>query len=606
MYVLGVICRVGSEKRLGRIYGMRELIMRAGLFGLLLLMTGVLAGCSLFGKDEGSKVVMKLADYYGVPEGKALVIIDETVYDKYALYADGMTYLDLETVKKMYTHRFFPVESENAVYYTTPTEVYDFIADSTKFECNGERSSSSVPIVKKSNNQYYIATAFLEQCGITYKFYDDPARLLITYNTDQFLCMDAKEATPVRAGKDLQSDRLKDLKAGDKLRVIDGGGIRENGFIKVQTEDGVRGYALQDDLGESYYADPVFTEYKEPVYSHIDFPENVYLGWELIYTKDNLGQLKEHLAAAPEVNVVSPTWFFLDGTDGDFISYASRDYVDYAHEKGVKVWALYKNDTIEGHFTCTEDSHTILSSKTKRRALIDSIMQTVKDYNLDGVNIDFEMLKLDSGVFFIEFLRELSVRCRTAGVTLSVDNYVPEGYNAYYDLKEQGEILDYIVIMGYDQHYAGSEEAGSVSSLDWYRNAISATTDMVSPERVVMGVPFYTRLWKEEDNGAKISVVSTPVMRDTNDTVSGRELYWRETNGQYYSEWTKKGANYRIWIEDGESLKRKVDAARTASVKGIAGWKLGDESAGTWELIKDYLENDHSEECSKAPGTAED
>jgi len=579
---------------------MREILKYAGLVGLLIICVGILTGCSLFGKDEGSTVVMKLSDYYGVPEGKALIIIDETVYEKYALYADGMTYIDLETVKKMYSHRFFVVEDDNAVIYTTPTEVYDFKAGSNSFRCNGENSNSSVPIIKKSEGEYYVATAFLEQCGITYTFADDPARVVITYSQDQFLCMDVKEATPIRTGKNLESDRLEELKEGDRLRVIDGGGIRENGFIKVQTKDGVRGYVLQDDLGESYYVDPVFVDYKAPEYTHIDMPENIYLGWELIYNSDNVGYLKEHLAAAPEINVVSPTWFFLDGTDGNFISYASHDYMKYAKEKGVSVWATYKNDTIEGRFNCTEDSHTILSSTEKRRALIDSIMESVREYELDGINIDFEMLKLDSGVYFVEFLRELSVRCRLNNVVLSVDNYVPEAYNAYYDIAEQGKIVDYVIIMGYDQHYTGSKESGSVSSLDWFKNALTTTTEMAPPERVIMGVPFYTRLWREE-NGGKVYVDATLNMREMKDKVSGRDIAWRESNGQYYSEWTRKGSFYRIWLEDAESLKRKVDVSRAAQVKGIAAWKLGDEEAGTWEMIKEYMENDHSAECALPP-----
>ena len=580
---------------------MRDCFKRARLLCLILVCFGVLTGCSLFGKDEGSKVVMKLSDYYGVPEGKAMIIIDETVYEKYALYLDGMTYIDLDTVSEMYSHRFFVVEAENAVFYTTPTEVYDFTADSSHFSCNGEPSEANVPIIRKSGAEYYVATAFLEQLGITYRFEEDPARLLITYSPEQFLCMDVKSATPVRAGKDLQSDRIAELKEGDRLRVIDGGGIRENGFIKVQTDDGVRGYALQDDLGESYYADPVFVSYKPAEYTHIDMPENIYLGWQLMYTKDNVGILKENLASAPEVNVVSPTWFFLDGTNGDFISYASHEYMDYAREKGVSVWATFKNDTIDGHFTCTEDSHTILSSTAKRRALIDSIMDSVREYGLDGINIDFEMLMLDSGVYYVEFLRELSVRCRLNNTVLSVDNYVPEAYNAYYDIKEQGQVVDYIVIMGYDQHYAGSGESGSVSSLDWFKNALAATVEMAPPERVVMAVPFYTRLWREED-GAKVFVESTPNMREMKELVSGKDLTWRESNGQYYSEWSKKGKYFRIWLEEEESLKRKADASRQAGVKGIAAWKLGDEKEGTWALLKDYLENDHSAECALPPG----
>ncbi len=558
-----------------------------------------LTGCGLFEKDEGSTVVMSLRDYYNVPDGEAMIIIDETVYEKNALWSDNMAYIDLDTVTEMFSHRFFAVPAENMLIYTSPDEIFDFTPGSCDYFLNREMYTSNIPIVQKKGDMFYIAVGFLEQCGITYSMFDDPARVLITYSKDAYLCMNAKEDTPIRAGKELESDRLREVKAGERLRIIDGGGIRENGFIKVQSSDGVRGYCLQDDLDESYYADPVFTDFTPKEYTHITSDSNIYLGWELMYTSDNLGYLKDHLANAPELTTVAPTWFFLSGTDGELTSYANSDYVDYAHEKGVDVWATFKNDTIEGQFTCTEDSHTVLSSTEKRRALIDSILAVTAQYGLDGINIDFEMLKLDSGVYFVEFLRELSVYCRAQGIVLSVDNYVPEAYNAYYDIKEQGEILDYVVIMGYDQHYAGSENAGSVSALNWYSTAIDNTVAMAAPERVIMGVPFYTRLWREE--GASLYVESTPVLKDTPDVVKGQELIWKEEAGQYMAEWSKGGSIYKIWVEDAESLKRKANAARAAGLKGIAAWKLGDEPAGTWEMIVDYMENDHSQECEQKP-----
>lgn len=569
------------------------------LLGLMLTLVLCLTGCGLFEKDEGSTVVMSLGDYYNVPDGEAMIIIDETVYEKNALWSDNMAYIDLDTVTEMFSHRFFAVPAENMLIYTSPDEIFDFTPGSCDYFLNREMYTSNVPIVQKKGDMFYIAVGFLEQCGITYSMFDDPARVLITYSKDAYLCMNAKEDTPIRAGKELESDRLREVKAGERLRIIDGGGIRENGFIKVQSSDGVRGYCLQDDLDESYYADPVFTDFTPKEYTHITSDSNIYLGWELMYTSDNLGYLKDHLANAPELTTVAPTWFFLSGTDGELTSYANSDYVDYAHEKGVDVWATFKNDTIEGQFTCTEDSHTVLSSTEKRRALIDSILAVTAQYGLDGINIDFEMLKLDSGVYFVEFLRELSVYCRAQGIVLSVDNYVPEAYNAYYDIKEQGEILDYVVIMGYDQHYAGSENAGSVSSLDWYTTAIENTVAMADPARVIMGVPFYTRVWREE--GAALYVDSTPVLRDIPDTVKGQELIWKETAGQYYAEWSKSGKIYKVWVEDNESLKRKANAARAAGLKGIAAWKLGDEPAGTWEMIVDYMENDHSQECEQKP-----
>ena len=428
---------------------------------------------------------------------------------------------------------------------------------------------------------------------MTCSAFDDPHRLLITYSDEAFLAATVKENTQIRVSQDIKADILKETAEGEILRFIDGGGIRENGFVKVMSRDGVRGYIRESALNDSYYEDPVFADYSKPLYSHMEFDGRIYLGWQLLYTTDSLGYLNSALDLSPEVNVISPTWFFMNDREGSLLSYANKAYVDAAHEKGVQVWALYKNDTIEGKFNCTEDSHAVLSNTDARNRLIGNIMDSVLEYGIDGINIDFELLKKDSGPFFIQFLREISVECRQKGIILSVDNYVPENYNAYYDLTEQSKLVDYIVIMGYDEHYLGSDKAGSVSSLGWFCNAIDNASAKCDPARVIMGVPFYTRLWKE--SGDKLTVEATPGIVEAAAIVkrAGVTPKWDEISGQYYAEWNNSG-RYRIWLEEEESLRKKVLASRTVGMAGIAAWKLGDERAGTWKAIVEAMEGEIS------------
>ena len=191
----------------------------------------------------------------------------------------------------------------------------------------------------------------------------------------------------------------------------------------------------------------------------------------------------------------------------------------------------------------------------------------------------------------MEFLKELSVECKARNIILSVDNYVPENYNAYYNLAEQSDWVDYIIIMGYDEHYTGSEEAGSVSSLGWFKRAVENTLAKCDPEGVIMGVPFYTRLWKED--GDKLTVEATPGLAEAMNIVkrAGATPEWDEECGQYYAEWTNSGT-YRIWLEEEESLREKVYATRGAGMAGIAAWKLGDEKSGTWAAIVDAMEGE--------------
>ncbi len=540
-----------------------------------------------------SDVVMPLESFYGVEEGRAMIILDEGVYGKTALWRHDTAYIDLETVRTMYSHRFFWVPGENLMIYTTPTEVFHFTPGESGFTDNGEAMTGKAPVVElDENGDPYIEVTYLENCGITYSIYDSPHRVMITYSTEGFLAADVIAETQIRVRQDIKADLLVTLEPGEKVRFIDGGGIRENGFIKVMSSNGVRGYIKENCLSESYYDDPVFVEFTWPEYNHHVYYDKVYLGWQLLYTKDSMNYLTSAAKKAPDMTVIAPTWFFLTGTDGGMTDYATTEYVDKAHEFGLKVWATYKNDTIEGQFSCTEDSHTVLSSTKSRTALIDNIMLSVKKFGIDGVNIDFEMLKVDSGIYFIEFLRELSVRCRAEGIVLSVDNYVPENYNAYYDLAEQSKIVDYIIIMGYDQHYAGSDEAGSVSALDWYKKALEGTAAKTDMKRVIMGVPFYTRLWKI-DNG-KIYVEETPDMAGAEAIVkkAKAEKTWREDEGQYYAEWNSGGKRFKIWLEDDESLRAKTYAAREYEVAGIGAWKCGDELETTWVAIKDALEGE--------------
>ena len=208
---------------------------------------------------------------------------------------------------------------------------------------------------------------------------------------------------------------------------------------------------------------------------------------------------------------------------------------------------------------------------------------------MDGINIDFESLPVEAGPHFIQFLRELSVSLRKHGLVLSVDNYVPAGYNKYYDFAEQGVVADYVIIMAYDEHYSGSAEAGSVSSISYVENAIRDTKEMVPADKIIVALPFYTRLWKETnvDGVTVLKVERTPGMADAAAILkeNGVEAEWDETTCQYYAEFDKDGAHYRIWLEDERSLAEKAGRVWQAELAGIGAWRLGLETKGVWDVF---------------------
>jgi spore germination protein YaaH len=252
----------------------------------------------------------------------------------------------------------------------------------------------------------------------------------------------------------------------------------------------------------------------------------------------------------------------------------------------IEVWGLVDN------FDANVDIHKVLSKTSSREKLVNEIIAQAIRYNLDGINIDFESLFTETGPHYIQFLRELSVKCRSNQIILTADSYVPAAYNKFYDYQEQGQILDYVIIMAYDEHYSGSEEAGSVSSIGYFNTAISSTLEMVPKDKIIIGLPFYTRLWKEyvELGEKKLSSEALgmsaveQVLLDNNVTAT-----WDETSGQYYAEYQKEDATYKVWLEEEESIDAKLSLIHAANLAGAASWRLGFEKTSIWDIILKYV-----------------
>jgi len=347
-------------------------------------------------------------------------------------------------------------------------------------------------------------------------------------------------------------------------------------WSKVMTADGHIGYIENKRLTEA--VEQAFSSGRQPeVYAGTSLDEKVVLGWHQVTNAEANQYLDQVLEGTEGINVISPTWFSLTDNNGGYKSLASKAYVERAHELGLQVWALLDN------FSDDVQTEVLLSSTSTRRKLINSLMEEVDAYGLDGLNMDFESLKPEAGVHYIQFLRELSIPCRERGIILSVDNYVPIEYNKFYDRTEQGIVADYVIIMGYDEHYVGSD-AGSVASLEYVRGGIERTLEEVPKEKVINGVPFYTRIWTEDQNGLQSEAYGIQAAKEwieENDV----ELYWQQELGQYYGELeTPDGIQY-LWMEEEESLGLKMELIRSYDLAGVACWKLGLEDEAVWEVI---------------------
>ena len=297
--------------------------------------------------------------------------------------------------------------------------------------------------------------------------------------------MTAQKDTQVRYRGGIKAEILKEVPQGETLELIQ----EMEDWDEVMTQDGLRGYVKKDQVSA-----PTETtqdrSFQEPVYTSITREQKINLAWHQVTTHDANATFASATKNIKGVNVISPTWYSIKDNQGNITSIASRTYVNLAHKKGMEVWGLVDN------FSDAIDTETVLSSLSARTRIINQLMTQAEKVNLDGINVDFENLTEEAGVHFLEFLRELSIQCRAKNLVLSVDNPVPEEYTSHYDRMEQGEVVDYVIIMGYDEHYAGSEEAGSVASLPWAEAGIQNTLDSVPAEKVIHGIPFYTRLWR--------------------------------------------------------------------------------------------------------------
>ena len=247
---------------------------------------------------------------------------------------------------------------------------------------------------------------------------------------------------------------------------------------------------------------------------------------------------------------------------------------------GVQVWAVLDNfnkgDEVQ--------SEILFASTAARKKLITSLMQDAKTYGVDGINLDIEGIKASAGPHYVQFIRELSVDCRKEGLVLSIDSYVPASYSAFYNWAEQGRVADYVVMMGYDEHYAGGE-AGSVASIGYERQGIADLLKQVPKEKIISAIPFYTRIWKEDASGTSsqaVGISGAKAWVETNQV----ELYWQDDLGQYYGELEKDGVNYEIWMEEERSLALKMQLIRDNGLAGVACWRLGMESAEIWDTVK--------------------
>lgn len=529
-------------------------------------------------KYTPSDIRMDLADYYKLesPEEVALIFQD-TLSEYRGRLIEDMIYLPYQAVTGVLGGRFYWDQETQSMLYTTPDSVIEIQPD-MEFQAQGQEQSF-VP-VRKLDESLYIALDFLENyMQIESRVYEKPARVVITYEWQKIQTVEADRDTVVRYQGGIKSPILSDVKAGDSMELLE---ELEN-WSRVLTKDGIDGYVKKEDLKASKTAEPKYQGAYEENFTSLTRDYKINLAWHQVTSEAANGAFEQTVKDLQGVNVISPTWFSVTGTEETISSLASAEYVEKAHKKGMEVWGLIDN------FDKNVSTLETLSKRSARTHIIEMLLSEAKRVGMDGINLDFEALTEEEAPHFIQFVRELSVMCRANNLVLSVDNPVPQ-YTSFYNRKEQGIVADYVIIMGYDEHTVGAETAGSVASLPFVEAGIVQTLKEVPKEKVINGVPFYTRLWTENNNGAVTSEVFGMDQAEKYVQEKGMEVYWNKDVSQNYGELATSEGTQKIWLEDEKSLEAKMKLIQQYELAGVAEWKLGFERADVWPVISKYLQ----------------
>ena len=518
-------------------------------------------------------------EYFGI-EGRdeVGVVVNGHVFETPGITLNEEIYLPIDEVSKYLNPGFFYSENENMFIITTPVEkIAVSVADSAEQNLFVSRDGKN-----------YISYNYLYQ-------YTDMDGDVVLGDTDRIVIRTVfdydmrtvGEKAVVRERPTIRGLVLEKPEAGTQVSILESDGSMDAGaWTRVTTPTGYTGYIENKYLeGDMIHV----TEDRvrpELIYTHILREDKINMVFHQTDNQASNNMLAQSLEGVSGVNVIAPTWFYLESPEGDMSSVASDTYVATAHSRGLSVWTV-AND-FDGAVNSSKDTFSALSTYAGRSKIIDTIVSETVRVGADGINIDFEKVNADCAPYFLEFIRELSVSCRTQGLVLSIDAYVPT-YTKYLGRAELARTADYIVCMCYDEHTSGSETAGSVSSLPFVQKGIRDTLKEVPPEQTVIALPFFTRLWKVNENAAPTS--SAMGMGEAAAWLSenAANVVWDEETGQNYAEAKGVDGTSEIWIEDAQSISEKMKEVMAAGCAGVAEWKLGLETQDIWQVISDHL-----------------
>ncbi len=546
---------------------------------LIVLVGAAGVGSFLINRYKPGTEYMAGNEYFNLTDENSVALIQNgELLEEQAVLIGGEPYAAYTYVESQLNSCFYWDEETKGILLTTSGGVQTLLpGDAAVAKTPGGQPA----VQQESDGTVYISLDVVkEYTDLDYAYYSDPNRVVIRNEWDGVEQATVQSDTAqVRQKGGIKSLILADVQKGDTLLYLE----NLDNWCKVMTADGYTGYIQTEDISEPEAIEARTA--KKDSYERITRDHKINLVWHQSTSTESNDAMAEMTAEMTGVNVISPTWFSVTDETGTISSLASADYVKLAHDAGREVWGLIDN------FNEAFDETTDLAYASVRSRIIEQLLAEAASCGMDGINVDFENLKEAGIPHYLQFLRELTSAAHAQNLVVSVDTPVPQAYTMYYQRGEQARFVDYMIVMAYDEHFAGSEEAGSVSSLPFVQQAVEEMTRVMPADQVICGIPFYTRVWTEKFGQ---SAITSEVLG-----MDGAKNYakenqmtetWDASLGQNVATVETFDARYTIWMEDEQSMEEKLKVIQSADLAGVAEWKLGFECADVWSLISEYIE----------------
>ncbi len=542
--------------------------MKKFFIGIFILLA-LAAGLFFFVENRGNN---KQSDMY---EGLSFLYEDKLVDKKdYYRQEDGQLYISYDFIKENIDKNINFNESENKVYINNSKGSKVLPLDSKEANFSGHKVILRSPVKKIDGRLMLPIESFVYDYNFDLRYDKDNKSYVLDNLSISHKIATTTTDVNLREMSKKRSKLIKKVAKNSKVFLYD----QENSYYRVREYNGYAGYVHKDYLDNITEIPPheLNTQAKKPLNITWDY---TYAG----HSEDKIANIKN----IPGVDIIIPTWFSIMNGNGDLIDRGNIDYVNRYRAMGIDVWG-YLDNSFDAEIT-----NKALSNENSRKKIIDKTIELCKKYGMKGLNIDFEGFKISDRDLFTTFVKELSEKAKSENIMISVDvtpQISSDVTKEPYDRKALAEICDLVVIMAYDQHWSSSEKSGSVAEYPWVEGSINVLFKSIPRDKMILGVPLYSRLWCEKNGKVSSKAIS---MDQTNNIIGSKGLTpkWNDECGQFYVEFNEGDALYKIWLEEKNSLALKTSLVNKYKLRGVASWRLGFETFDIWDAINNEIKD---------------